>query len=140
NLLLLVYKVEDISLACDQRVNNPVTSSMLTCSTICACIPQLPADLSRDYHLWYKGQEFAELNVSVNGFCTLQHEIPTNTSWEGRSSKDVLRVLLNTYLAPPVILISLVTNLLICIVLTRKHMISPTNIILLAMAIVDMLT
>ena len=42
--------------------------------------------------------------------------------------------------SPPVILITLVTNSLICIVLLRRNMRNPTNILLVAMAISDMLT
>lgn len=44
------------------------------------------------------------------------------------------------YIMPIILLITLVTNLLVVIVLFQKHMRTPTNIVLFAMAIVDLLT
>jgi len=44
------------------------------------------------------------------------------------------------YVSPPVILLTLITNSLICVVLLRRGMRTATNLILAAMALSDMLT
>jgi len=44
------------------------------------------------------------------------------------------------YVSPPVILLTLLTNSLICVVLLRRDMRTATNLILAAMALSDMLT
>jgi hypothetical protein len=44
------------------------------------------------------------------------------------------------YISPILVLFTLVTNILVCIVLTKRHMRSPTNTMLTAMAVSDMLT
>jgi len=44
------------------------------------------------------------------------------------------------YISPVVVLLTIVTNTLVCIVLLQKHMRSPTNLLLVAMAISDMFT
>lgn len=44
------------------------------------------------------------------------------------------------YLMPFLLILTIVANTLIVLVLSRKHMITPTNIVLLAMAISDLLT
>lgn len=49
-------------------------------------------------------------------------------------------VLINGFLSPVLILITIVTNLLVCLVLARKNMRSPTNSVLIAMAVSDTLT
>lgn len=58
-------------------------------------------------------------------------------------SRDVpedLGVALFGYVLPFLLLLTLVTNLLIVIVLWQPHMRTPTNLVLLAMAIADLLT
>lgn len=42
--------------------------------------------------------------------------------------------------SPPIILLTVVTNVLVCLVLVKKSMRSPTNALLVAMAMSDMLT
>lgn len=49
-------------------------------------------------------------------------------------------VLINGFLSPALILITIVTNFLVCLVLARKNMRSPTNSVLIAMAVSDTLT
>ena len=44
------------------------------------------------------------------------------------------------YIMPFLLILTIISNSLVVIVLSRKHMITPTNIVLLAMAISDMLT
>lgn len=44
------------------------------------------------------------------------------------------------YLMPFLLLLTIIANTLIVVVLSRKHMVTPTNIVLLAMAISDLLT
>jgi len=44
------------------------------------------------------------------------------------------------YVSPVVVLLTIVTNTFICLVLLKKNMRSPTNLLLVAMAISDMLT
>ena len=44
------------------------------------------------------------------------------------------------YISPPVILLTIITNSLICVVLLRRGMRTATNVILAAMALSDMLT
>lgn len=47
---------------------------------------------------------------------------------------------LNGYIAPVLILLTLVTNSLVIVVLMKKHMRSPTNVLLAGMAFSDMMT
>ncbi|XP_064650548.1 sex peptide receptor-like [Lineus longissimus] len=47
---------------------------------------------------------------------------------------------INGYLIPPLILFTIITNSLVCIVLLKPHMRSPTNMLLVAMAVSDTLT
>lgn len=47
---------------------------------------------------------------------------------------------INGYVVPIFVLITLATNCMICAVLLRAHMRSPTNVVLVAMATSDMLT
>uniref|UniRef100_A0A1I8FE23 G_PROTEIN_RECEP_F1_2 domain-containing protein n=1 Tax=Macrostomum lignano TaxID=282301 RepID=A0A1I8FE23_9PLAT len=93
----------------------------MRCNTPCACELRLPAGLSAPYQLTFRGENRLVNFSTSDSACTLGHEIPANTSWQDRTNQDVVKVLLSTYMAPPVIVITLVTNLLICIVLTRKH-------------------
>lgn len=44
------------------------------------------------------------------------------------------------FVSPPIILFTIVTNSLVCIVLLKRHMRSSTNVILIAMAVSDTLT
>lgn len=53
---------------------------------------------------------------------------------------DHLGVVLFGYVFPFLLVLTLVTNLLIVWVLAQTHMRTPTNIVLLAMAIADLLT
>ena len=55
-------------------------------------------------------------------------------------STDNFEVPLFGYITPPVVVFTIFTNTLTCIVLLKKHMRSPTNIILLSIALLDMFT
>ena len=50
------------------------------------------------------------------------------------------QVLVNGFVAPVIVFVTIVTNSLICLVLMDKSMRSPTNLLLVAMAISDVLT
>jgi len=49
-------------------------------------------------------------------------------------------VVMNGYLSPVVVLLTLVTNALVCAVLLQRHMRTPTNVFLVALAVSDALT
>jgi len=49
-------------------------------------------------------------------------------------------VVVNGYISPVVVLLTLITNSLVCAVLLQRHMRTPTNIFLVALAISDFLT
>lgn len=51
-----------------------------------------------------------------------------------------LEVFINGYVAPPLVLVTLVTNCLVCLILMKKTVRSPTNVLLVAMAVSDTLT
>ena len=55
-----------------------------------------------------------------------------------RLREDV--ALINGYFTPPVVLFTVVTNILVCVVLLKPHMRSPTNTMLVSMALSDMFT
>jgi len=44
------------------------------------------------------------------------------------------------YIMPIILLVTFIANILIIMVLSKKHMRSPTNLVLMAMAISDLLT
>ena len=52
----------------------------------------------------------------------------------------IFDVYLYGYFSPPVVVFTIFTNTLTCIVLLKKHMRNPTNIILLSIALLDMFT
>ncbi|XP_055867246.1 sex peptide receptor-like isoform X2 [Biomphalaria glabrata] len=49
-------------------------------------------------------------------------------------------VIINGYISPVLVLLTVINNTLVCIVLLKPHMRSPTNAILIAMALSDMFT
>ena len=53
---------------------------------------------------------------------------------------NIFTVTLYGYILPPVVVFTIFTNTLTCIVLLKKHMRSTTNIILLSIALLDMFT
>ena len=57
-----------------------------------------------------------------------------------RVDSNILYIWLFGYIIPPVLVFTIFTNTLTCIVLLKKHMISPTNILLLSIALLDMFT
>ncbi|GAB1602865.1 sex peptide receptor [Argonauta hians] len=57
-----------------------------------------------------------------------------------RESMDEIAVPLLGYLAPPVAVITIITNSLVVIVLMKRNMKSPTNCVLIGMALSDMFT
>ena len=56
------------------------------------------------------------------------------------SDDEYLTTIISTYVAPPVIIFTLFTNSIICLILLRKNMRNPTNILLVFIAISDMVT
>ena len=56
------------------------------------------------------------------------------------SSMNTLTVPVNGYIAPLLVVFTIITNTLVCIVLLKRHMRNPTNSMLVAMALSDMLT
>lgn len=54
--------------------------------------------------------------------------------------QSIFLVSINGYISPVLVFITLITNILICIVLLRRNMRSPTNALLVAIASSDMLT
>ena len=59
------------------------------------------------------------------------------TIWNGPPE---LTVPIYGYIMPMVLLVTFICNALIIIVLSKKHMRTPTNLVLLAMAVSDLLT
>lgn len=57
-----------------------------------------------------------------------------------RDVPDTLGVILFGYVLPVLLVLTVATNLLIVVVLSQPHMRTPTNLVLLAMAIADLLT
>jgi len=64
------------------------------------------------------------------------------SSWGGAYQVDSksLDVLISGYMSPVLVLLTVITNSLICIVLLQRHMRTPTNLLLVAMAVSDTLT
>ena len=44
------------------------------------------------------------------------------------------------YISPAIVMFTIITNTLVCVVLMKKNMRSPTNLLLFAMALSDMFT
>lgn len=93
------------------------------------------------------------------GLCTFSYGpmdlTLTNTSdiqydWGLTSSDDCVQLLVvdpsneavvvHGYISPVIVLLTLITNLLVCAVLLQSHMRTPTNIFLLGLAVSDALT
>jgi len=55
-------------------------------------------------------------------------------------SSDPYRLAVSGYAMPLLVLLTVVTNCLVCAVLLRRSMRTPTNVVLVAMAVSDMLT
>lgn len=73
--------------------------------------------------------------VSDSSVCMLQHTTPSD---EYRFTE--LAVAVNGHVIPCLVALTLVTNVLVCAVLLRSHMRTPTNVVLVAMAVSDVLT
>src|SRR6218665_1637137 len=69
-------------------------------------------------------------NITEAVGCNGPHIFDTNS----------LTVFIYGYVSPPLVLVTLVTNCLVCIVLLTKSARSPTNVLLVAMAVSDTLT
>ncbi len=82
------------------------------------------------------------------GTCWSSTTSPNNDTWQADSLKlepfyiDIGKFTqpISGYATPFLVLITIFTNTLVCIVLFKKHMRSPTNTLLMAMSISDMLT
>ena len=71
----------------------------------------------------------------------------SNDTWDTEPIAQLMRleennlvVPINGFITPVVVLVTLVTNCIVCAVLLRPHMRSPTNALLVAIATSDMLT
>ncbi|ELT95205.1 hypothetical protein CAPTEDRAFT_154663 [Capitella teleta] len=73
------------------------------------------------------------VNVSQNISCTPFH-LETDRAFTRYS------VVVYGFVSPALVIFTLMTNSLVCLVLIKKHMRTPTNVMLLAMAVSDMLT
>ena len=71
-------------------------------------------------------------------FCLNRFEIPLVNVTQGMPYKYA--VVLFGYILPFLLIITIISNTLVVIVLAQSHMRTPTNLVLLAMAIADMLT
>lgn len=76
----------------------------------------------------YNINETSDMNIPINNFSLvspliLQYALPVNG-----------------YINPFLVLFTIITNILVCVVLLKRHMRSPTNVLLVAMAISDLLT
>ncbi|CAG0912549.1 unnamed protein product [Notodromas monacha] len=63
----------------------------------------------------------------------------TNRTGDGDACGAFAGHLINGYLMPLLVVITVVANTLVIIVLSKRHMRTPTNMVLLAMAVADML-
>ena len=79
------------------------------------------------------------LQVNPLGVCFYNHTCYyiNATIWNGPPE---LTVPIYGYIMPMVLLVTFICNALIIIVLSKKHMRTPTNLVLLAMAVSDLLT
>ena len=79
------------------------------------------------------------LQVNPLGVCFYNHTCYyiNATIWNGPPE---LTVPIYGYIMPIVLLVTFICNALIIIVLSKKHMRTPTNLVLLAMAVSDLLT
>lgn len=79
------------------------------------------------------------LQIHPLGKCFYEHKCYyiNGSTWNG---PPALTVPIYGYIMPVILLITLICNTLIIIVLSKKHMRSPTNMVLLAMAFSDLLT
>lgn len=71
----------------------------------------------------------------TNNLCALPFNLETEGYQYGSYGVFVYGVV-----TPVIVLVTLVTNVLVCVVLCRPNMRSPTNVILANMAVADMLT
>jgi len=63
-----------------------------------------------------------------------------STPWPYFIRLTNVELVVSGFISPVVIIVTVVTNILVCAVLLRRHMRSKTNIILVAMAVADTLT
>jgi len=77
-------------------------------------------------------------NVTLNSICRYLSQ--TNCVTPIVAKRLEISVPIYGYISPPVILLTLITNSLICVVLLRRGMRTATNLLLAAMALSDMLT
>ena len=79
------------------------------------------------------------LQVNPLGVCFYEHTCYyiNATIWNGPPE---LTVPIYGYIMPIVLAVTFICNALIIIVLSKKHMRTPTNLVLLAMAVSDLLT
>jgi len=83
---------------------------------------------------------YGDWNGSGGDICDPDAVSPANCLMPILAKRLDISVPIYGYVSPPVILLTLFTNSLICVVLLRRGMRTATNIILAAMALSDMLT
>jgi len=93
------------------------------------------ADADADYDV---AIDYDERNETGRGIC--RNLSQANCLMPVLAKRLDISVPIYGYISPPVILLILFTNSLICVVLLRREMRTATNLILAAMALSDMLT
>jgi len=83
---------------------------------------------------------YAEWNGTARNICSSLSQSPTACLMPIFAKRLKISVPIYGYISPPVILLTLITNSLICVVLLRRGMRTATNLLLAAMALSDMLT
>ncbi|KAF7490933.1 Sex peptide receptor [Sarcoptes scabiei] len=84
---------------------------------------------------------YSQTRHRLDGYCPMR--VKQNLTFLLNISKDLpdhLSVILFGYILPNLFVLTIITNLLIVVVLSQTHMRTPTNLVLLAMAISDLLT
>ncbi|XP_050416348.1 sex peptide receptor-like [Patella vulgata] len=83
--------------------------------------------------------EFGEMQMAANNSSHAIPSLPTPLHILDKFPENYA-VIINGYLSPILVFLTIVTNSLVCIVLLKRNMRSPTNTLLVGMAISDMLT
>ena len=101
-------------------------------------LPKMCIFLYQQKYLTFKYYIYI-LQVNPLGVCFYNHTCYyiNATIWNGPPE---LTVPIYGYIMPMVLLVTFICNALIIIVLSKKHMRTPTNLVLLAMAVSDLLT
>jgi hypothetical protein len=113
------------------------------------------SDIAAVHSLYYPEHNYDTEDGESQTWQQQQHDNPTQPRVCGGSERtgsgscvipeqvlmvDGLSVTVNGFVMPVAVAATVVTNALVCVVLLRKSMRTPTNILLVAMAVSDMMT